>query len=207
MPGLQIESLLPREKGRVAVRLDNGVEVLLYKGEARRLSLRDGMEVSDELYHKIIHEIVGLRAKKRAIHLLEQMDRTEHQLYEKLRANGYPEACILDAIDYVKQFRYIDDTRYARTYIRQGQQKKSRQRLKQDLQRKGVSREIIETALEEEYEADECGKIRELLEKRRYKYETSDRKEQQRTYQFLLRRGFMSSDILRVLKTGADFMD
>lgn len=207
MPGLQIESLLPREKGRVAVRLDNGVEVLLYKGEARRLSLRDGMEVSDELYHKIIHEIVGLRAKKRAMHLLEQMDRTEHQLYEKLRANGYPEACILDAIDYVKQYRYIDDARYARTYIRQGQQKKSRQRLKQDLQRKGVSREIIETALEEEYEADECGKIRELLEKRRYEYETSDRKEQQRTYQFLLRRGFMSSDILRVLKTGADFMD
>ena len=152
------------------------------------------------LYEKILKEIVGMRAKKRAMHLLERMDRTESQLSEKLRQNGYPDICIEEAIAYVKSYHYIDDTRYAENYVRFHQQKKSRQRLKMDLYAKGIDKAIIEDVLEKTFSSDEQEKIRRLLEKRHFDYGRSDRKEQQKTYQFLMRRGFRSSDILQVMK-------
>ncbi len=48
------------------------------------------MFVSEELYHRLFYEIVGKRAIKRAMHLLEKMDRTEQQLRKKLLEGGYP---------------------------------------------------------------------------------------------------------------------
>lgn len=212
MSELQITAISPKEKGRVLIRFENGIQVILYRSELRGLSKEEGAllqaegnYISEVLYQKLLTEIVGLRAKKRAMHLLEQMDRTESQLYDKLSQNGYPEVCIQMAIDYVKSYHYIDDLRYAKTYVRQQQHKKSRQRLRMDLMKKGVGKGLIEEALEEEFASDERDKIKELLEKRRYDYTTKDAKEQQRTYQFLLRRGYRSSDILGVMRSASGF--
>ena len=94
MQELLVVEVIPREKGRTSIRFDNGMEVLLYKGEVRKLSLREGTVISREKYDEIIYEILGTRAKKRAMFLLERMDRTEHQLREKLMQNGYPDVCV-----------------------------------------------------------------------------------------------------------------
>lgn len=202
MEELQIIAITPQEKGKSLVQFDDGSRVFLYKGEIRKLSLREGEYISKSFYEQILKDIVGIRAKKRAMHLLERMDRTESQLTEKLRQNGYPDRCIEEAIDYVKAYHYIDDARYAQNYVRFHQQKKSRQRLKMDLYAKGIDRNTIENVLEETFCSDEQEKIRQLLEKRHFCYGDSDRKEQQKTYQFLMRRGFKSSDILYVMKAG-----
>lgn len=210
MPEVQIRAVVPQEKGRVRISFDNGTEVTLYRGELRklpgqegRLLLEEGGYIPETLYRKVLTQIVGIRAKKRALFLLERMDRTERQLYDKLRQNGYPEECVEDAVAYVKKYHYIDDLRYAKTYVRYHQQKKSRQRFRTDLMQKGVARETIELALEEEFASDDREKIRELLEKRHYDYATRDAKEQQRIYQFLMRRGYKSSDILGVMRVGS----
>lgn len=206
MEEIEVLAVCPREKGRVGIRFADGVEAELYRGELYKLSreerellLKEGSYVPVQLYQKVLTEILGLRVKKRALFLLERMDRTEQQLFEKLRQNGYPEVCVQEAVDYAKQYHYIDDERYARTYIRCQQQKKSRQRLMIDLQKKGVARALIEQALEEEFDSDEREKIQELLLKRRYDCNCTDRKEQQRMYRFLLSRGYRSGDILAVL--------
>lgn len=207
MQEIQIITVTPREKGRVSIRFEDGVEIELYRGELNKLTreeklllLKADSYIPYTLYQKVLHEILGIRVKKRALFLLERMDRTEHQLYEKLRQSGYPEVCVEAAVNYVKQFRYIDDLRYAKTYIRYQQQKKSRQRLMIDLMKKGVARDLIEQALAEEFASDERKMIQELLEKRHYDASTADRKEQQRMYQYLARRGFRSGDILSVMR-------
>ena len=66
--------------------------------------MREGSTLSDEEEHQLIYEVVGKRAKRRTMHLLEQMDRTEQQLREKLKQGGYPQACIDLALEYVKSF-------------------------------------------------------------------------------------------------------
>ncbi len=195
----------PLEKGKSALILDNGEELILYRSELRALSLSGQMELPEELYRKIMDEIIGLRAKKRAMHLLERMDRTEKQLYDKLLQSGYPQECIDNAILYVKKYHYIDDRRYASNYIRCYQDRKSRLRMQQDLLRKGVSRALIEEVLEEEFQADERIQIRSLLEKRGFDATECDEKERQRCYQFLMRRGFKSSDILKVMRNPDNF--
>lgn len=195
----------PLEKGKSALILDNGEELILYRSELRALSLSGQMELPEELYRKIMDEIIGLRAKKRAMHLLERMDRTEKQLYDKLLQSGYPQECIDNAILYVKKYHYIDDRCYASNYIRCYQDRKSRLRMQQDLLRKGVSRALIEEVLEEEFQADERIQIRSLLEKRGFDATECDEKERQRCYQFLMRRGFKSSDILKVMRDPDNF--
>lgn len=96
-------------KGRLRFHLDNGTELVLYRGEAKQFRMREGSTLSDEEEHQLIYEVVGKRAKRRTMHLLEQMDRTEQQLREKLKQGGYPQACIDLALEYVKSFHYVDD--------------------------------------------------------------------------------------------------
>jgi len=143
---------------------------------------------------------ISIRAKKRALHLLERMDRTEHQLREKLKASDYPEEVIEEAIAYVKRFHYIDDKRYAENFTRYKKENLSRQQIKQKLMTKGVARETIDLAIEEEYDADEKVHIRKLLEKKHYDGSVKDEGEFRRVYNYLLRRGFRSSDILREMR-------
>ena len=134
------------------------------------------------------------------MHLLEKMDRTESNLREKLRMNGYPQELVDEAVDYVKRYHYIDDRRYAENYVRFHQGQKSAARLKMDLMRKGVSKDLIEQALSQEYQSDERKMIEQILQKKGYFSGEKLPAEQRRMYGYLLRRGYKSSDILHVMK-------
>ena len=143
-------------------------------------------------------EVLVLQAKKRAMHLLERMDRTEAQLREKLRQSHFQDEVIEEAIIYVKSFHYIDDYRYACNYVRNRELNNSRRKLTTELMQKGVEAGLINRALEEEYRDDkEEEKILKWLEKKQYHAEQADPRQRQRIYQFLLRKGFHSEDILR----------
>lgn len=189
---------LPAKKVRVA--LEGADDLVLYRGEIRKYHIEEGTELPEEVYQDIFYNVIGKRAKKRAMHLLEKMDRTERNLREKLRLNGYPEKLIDDAVEYVKRYHYIDDLRYAENYIRFHQDRKSAQGLKLDLMKKGVAKELIEQALLEEYQSDEQEMIAQILQKKGYFSGEKLPAEQQRMYRYLLRRGYKSSDILHVMK-------
>ncbi len=187
-------------KDKLLITLDEEISFCLYQKEAHHLQLEPGAELTDTQYQEIRKEILIPRARKRTMYLLERMDRTEAQLREKLRQGRYPEDIIENAIAYVKGFHYVDDLRYAESYVRCYSQSKSRRLLYQELVGKGVPRDLIEQALEEEYETeDESSKIARWLEKKHYSAEEADPKQRQRMYQFLLRKGFRSGDILRLL--------
>lgn len=190
-------------KGRYRVKFDTGVTCLLYRKEMSSFSIEKGKEITAQQYQELLEEVVGKRAKKRALHLLEQMDRTEKQLRDKLLANEYPQSCIDGAIAYVKGFHYLDDSRYASNYVRFSQEKMSRVQMKQKLLQKGIASSVIADAIEEEYVADETEQIMALLRKRKFVPEKADEKEFQRTYQYVMRRGFKSSDILKAMKMDA----
>ena len=130
---ISVESIEPLEKGKVRIVFDNGTVVVLYRKEVAGLKLQEGLFLSKEQYNKIIYEIIGKRAKKRAMYLLEQMDRSERKLREKLTQNQYPEECVDFAIDYVKKYHYLDDYRYACTYVRYHGEKLSKVQLLQKL--------------------------------------------------------------------------
>jgi len=68
------------------------------------------------------------------------------QLRTKLQQGYYPPEIIEQAIEYVAGFHYIDDLRYAVDYITYHENSRSRRRIEQDLQGKGISSATIEEA-------------------------------------------------------------
>ena len=68
-------------------------------------------------------------ARRKAMRLLEHMDRTEKGLREKLRQAGFTSQAVDHALTYVEAYGYIDDERYARTYIAYRMDTKSRQKI------------------------------------------------------------------------------
>jgi regulatory protein len=196
---VSVTSVEPVGKGKARVSFDNGTSCLLYRGEMRSFAIHETAVLTELQYESLLRDVVGKRAKKRAMHLLEQMDRTEEQLRSKLLRSEYPQKCVEEAIDYVKAYHYLDDYRYACNFIRCFQEKYSRRQLQMKLQQKGVARDLIERALEETYESDESEQILALLAKRHYDPEQADEGERRRMYQYLLRRGFSSSIVLKNL--------
>ena len=197
----RVEEISEYKKGRNRVLLEDGTSWILYKGELRAYQLESGREISEELYREIQENVIGKRAKKRAMHLLEQMDRTEAGLREKLMQNEYPPEAVESAIAYVKSYHYLDDERYARNYVRSYQDSRSKKRIRQDLLAKGIAKRLIELALEEEYEGEEQQMILQLLEKKHFDSSRADAGEKRRIYAFLLRKGFRSEDILWAMRS------
>ncbi len=193
-------SPLDHGKGKAQVSFDEKEALILYKSEIKKLGMEEQMFVSEELYHRLFYEIVGKRAIKRAMHLLEKMDRTEQQLRRKLLEGGYPDELVEEAIAYVKSYHYIDDERYARAFIRLNQDRRSIGRMKMDLFAKGISADIIDRAINEEYETLPETLIQKLMEKKNFDPDAATRQETAKMYQYLFRKGFSSNEIMHVLK-------
>lgn len=142
-------------------------------------------------------------ARKKALKLLEHMDRTEKGLYDRLLRAGFPEVLAADAVAYVKDFGYVDDARYAVNYIMYRIHDRSRQKIFQELQQKGIDRQTIQTAWEEAAaieEPDERELLRQMVEKKYAPGTQLDEKEMRRLFGYLARRGFRSGDIFSVLE-------
>ena len=198
----QVVSVLPQDKKKVMICLDNGDSFVLYKGEAAKLSLFENEVVDDTKYQQIMTEILGKRATKRAMHLLEQQERTEKQLRDKLAQCGYPKQCIEQAIAYVKSYHYVDDYRYCKSYISCYGDKCSRQQILSRLLAKGVDKNCILEAYEEVQSMGEVASEEELiyalLSKKHFDIATADMKSRQKMYRHLLYKGFSVEGVSRV---------
>ena len=143
-------------------------------------------------------------ARRKAMRLLEHMDRTERGLREKLRQAGFSPLAVDYALAYVESYGYIDDERYARTYIAYRMNTKSRQKIIQELVVKGVDKETASAAWEEEVALnmpDEREILYRTVEKKYAPDTELDEKEMRRLQGYLVRRGFSFSDIKSVLES------
>ena len=197
---MEVVSLVKLTKGRAKICLAGGADFVLYKKEYESYGIEEGADLPEDKYQEIITEIIIPRCKKRALHLLEKQDRSEKNLRDKLRKGGYSEDVVDIAIDYINEYGYLDDARMAASHIRFYQDSRSKQRLKQDLIGKGISSDVIDRVLEEEYTGDESALIERLLEKKHYDKENATYEDRAKIYRFLMGRCFSSDAINRVIK-------
>ena len=201
---MQVTRIEELNKSRCKVVIEQEFAFVLYKGELRLYHVREGEELSENSYNAIMTEVLPKRAKLRAMNLLQKREYTTSQLRDKLRQGFYPEAVLEEALDYVASFHYTDDLRYATDYIRCNEQTRSRKRIEQDLQGKGISKDLIKAAWEDWEELggvqDEEMMIRRLLAKRGYDADAADYSRRQKEAAFLMRKGFSGESIRRVLQ-------
>lgn len=198
-----ITDIVEISKTKVKVCVDNDTSFALYKNELRKFAVKKDSELSQEAYDMIVSEVLLKRAKLRCMNLLKSRDYTKLQLVTKLRQGLYPEEIIDAAVAYVSSYGYVDDTRYARSYIEYAGQSKSKRQIENDLMRKGISKETIgqayEQCLEENNITAEEELIRRLLEKKHFDRQNATYGECQKMVGFLYRRGFVLDEIYRVI--------
>lgn len=194
---MEILRIDKQKRGRQILYTDASLSFPLYERETAALQIEEGTSLSEENWERICEEILLPRAKSRALHILERMDRTEYQLRMKLREDHYPEEIVEAAVAYVKSYHYIDDLRYAQTFIRARQSSLSRLQLCRKLSERGISQETAEQAFLDEYTETDAHLIDRYLEQKHYNPETTDKKETARLYRSLCSKGFSPSEVRR----------
>ncbi len=141
-----------------------------------------------------------------AVKLLGQQMRTVAELKRLLRRRVEPgeagAAALAAVVARLKEYKFLDDTGYARDYAKLRQENSSfgRRRVRQDLMRKGVHAEVIAKGLDAAYEGvSEETLARRHLERKRIRKPTNA-KEAARAARLLVRAGFSPGTIFRILK-------
>ena len=199
--GKEVSKIEPIGNSRYKVYLAGEFAFVLYKGELSCYGIKEGTELSNETYTKIMDEVLPKRAKSKALHLLEGMARSEANLKQKLKQGYYPDAIIQQAIDYVKSFGYLDDYKFTRDFVESKISQKSRREMYRLLLTKGIERDIVETILDEyDQEEVEDEAIRQIIKRRRVELDTITFQERQKLYRYLSGKGFGYEAISRVLQ-------
>lgn len=188
-------------KIKYKVYLDEQFAFVLYKGELSHYRISEGALLEEETVQEILQKVISKRSKLRAMHLLEDMDRSEAALREKLVQGLYPEEAIETAISYVRSFGYLDDARYAMNFVQSRKSSKSRREILYQLCQKGISKETAKEAVEAGFDQeDETDAIRRILEKKRVDPGTATPQQMQKLYGYLARKGFRYEDIRQVIQ-------
>ena len=137
-------------------------------------------------------------AREKAVYYLQFSGKTECELRKKLADKEFSPASVDYAIDFVKQYGYLDDEDYARRFLEKNCRKKSRKQMTFELSQKGVSKEILSRVLED-VPVDEEAQIMAILEKRGYSGNDATREEKQKISAYLGRKGFSYEAIASAL--------
>ncbi len=147
------------------------------------------MSESSDIQAEVIRQ-----AEKKALKLLTISDRTEFQLREKLREGGFPPEAVDAVIAYVRSYHYIDDARYAESFVRSRKNEKSLYEMRMELKKRGVGDAFIEEALRNA-DIDERKTIAWLFTKKYGRKDLSDPKIYERAFRYFGTRGFSYEDI------------
>lgn len=129
-----------------------------------------------------------------AINILSYQDRTEKQLFDKLKTKEYSEDEIEAAFIKLRDYGYLNDERYASNYHEAQARTKGARRIKLELLQKGISGSIINEEFASN-EHDEVSSILHIIEQRYSDADFSDDKQQRRMFGYFQRRGFLYDDI------------
>ncbi len=200
---MQIISVTPLDKRRSKVLTDEDFAFALYQGEIRTYKIKEGGELTREVYREILEKVLFKRAKERTLYLLKSRDRTELEIRRKLKDGYYPQEAIDYAVDFLKRYGFVDDENYGRNYIRVYGDRRSRKQLEFELRNKGIGREAIDLLMEE-CQVSEDEQICRFLRKRGYEKDTAQPKERAKLTAALARKGFSYDAIYRVMEGGLE---
>jgi regulatory protein len=132
--------------------------------------------------------------------------RTESDLRRLMKARVEPgehsNAVIDTVVARLHEYGYLDDAAFAETYarLRQENEKFGQRRVQQDLQRKGVNKELITETIEARYgNTNEEALARQHLERKRIR-KPENEKETARVMRRLVTAGFSTGVIYKILR-------
>ncbi len=168
------------------------------------LLFEKGVSESDEFSEEELTELVFAsnlrRAKQRALYYLSRQDHTEKELFLKLEKSFGKKASKL-AVERMVELNYVNDLSFANRYLESLviYQNKSLRETEAKLRQKGIDSETLSIAKDEFFEKFDYSSVDTIKEIINKKYLTElksgDRKQKEKIFAALLRKGFSSGDI------------
>ncbi len=143
------------------------------------------------------------KARNSVFRLLKFRPRSEYEIRAKLKLKKFDEETINDTVDYFQKVQLIDDRQFARSWVNARLLRPfGLNRIRFELKNKGIDDEIIKEELNAVRESfSEYDAVLKVARQRITKYKNIDpMKAKKRTFDYLVRRGFSTSTILKALK-------
>lgn len=203
-----IQELKPSKKveGRWLAMLEDGSILRLGEGEVVRFALYAGKELSNDEAEELQKAAKGSVLKEKALSLLARKPQSRKELEHKLREWEASEQETAVICDRLEELGYLNDAAYAAQIARHYSAKGYGERkLRDELYRRGISRELWEEALTE---AQDPSRAIDAFLAKRFSGHTPDRQELKKASDALARRGYRWSEITEGLRRyGAEVED
>jgi len=203
----RITKIEPQKKNpkRRSIFLDERFAFGLDEEVVYKYGLKTGQELEQKKIDQIIEAETKKEAKEIALRFLSYRMRSEKEVRDKLKKKEFAQSLIDEVIKDLKRVNLIDDNEFASAFVRDRISNSPRGKilLKQELWKKGIKKEVIEKVLKEYFkgENEELILAKELLQKRKKRYEGLDQNvAKRRLMSFLLRRGFSYDIVKQVLR-------
>lgn len=190
-----------KHKDRLSVFVDGSFAFTISEEDYLSLNLYEKSEITEETIEYIKSTVNFRDARSKAVRYLTLKIRTEKEVQDKLKDEGFDRECISRVINELKAIGYINNQLYAQKYVfdRSKLKPMSKRMMKQELLSKGVSEEIADEVLSD-WKAEDSDVARNLVKRRFGKYDLSDEKILRKAYMFLAHRGFTRDIIREVLR-------
>lgn len=196
---MRIKEVKPsqRKKGRFLVILEDGDILRITEEELLRFGLRSGEELGEETLEALRSSAKTSKVKAQAAGMIGRRALSKSELQRRLIRGGAAEADAQAAADWLEDIGAVDDPAYAAAVVRDyGRRGYGPARIREELRRRGVPRELWEVALEELPDSED---ILDDLIRKRCRGDLSDPREVKRLSDGLLRRGFSWSQVKEAL--------
>ena len=178
---------------RVLVYLEGGDLLRITESELLRFGLCIGLDIDDRTVVELQQSGARSETRVRAANMISSRPLSRKELSKKLREKGSVEADAESACDWLEEIGALNDAEYAAMLVRHyGGMGYGEAKIRDELYRRGIPRELWDDAMQELPEQDE--QIDALL-RRRLRSDTPDRDELRRASDYLYRRGFGRDEI------------
>ena len=198
---------------KIEIQKKNKERVNIYLDEEYAFSIsaelvyKENLKVKDEVDIEKLKSVADkesyLRCKNSALKIIERSYKTEKEVIEKLQMKGYEQNHIEASIEFLKEYKFLNDDYYAEAFIKDKLNSKGSQRIKQDLIKKGIPRDKIEEKLEGIDKIAEKNTARVLANKKLriiQKSENDTYKISGKLYRFLISKGYTYDVVKEVVK-------
>ena len=195
-------------KDRVNIYIDDNFFSGLDLELVYTLNLSKGKEINEEELKELIYKDNISKAKNKAFKIINKAEQSEKTLREKL--SDYDEDIVDIVIEYLKDCKFLNDKDFAKriAHSNSNVSRFGKNKIKQNLYKKGIDREFIDEAIEEIDEDIEFENALYLAQKRYKSVKNEDkRKAYQKLIQHLTYKGFSYDISKRAISKVLDNLD
>lgn len=203
---MKITKIEPQKRNlkRVSVYIDGDFAFGVGMEVAYTCDLKEGKEIDSKFVESVIKKEEQFRANNYALSLLSFRARSEKEIRDRMLQKGYELSVIENTVQYLKEQRYVNDREFAEAFIKDKAELShyGRNRIKTELLKKGIPKEMIDELIEATIQTDtEYETARELAESKMKSYQKDKKDSQYRKLSgYLLRKGYSYDIVSRVVK-------